>query len=1072
MLLLSPLTFYYKFGKTSLKQKPIICFYLNKVRFKTFEKAKIHTADDFVILHAMLKYIFVLFTILSLTVFSQKTDKYSGEYIQFFLAEELFQKLQFGAARNEFRGFINSIKDENDPLIVKAYYYEGLSALELYNNDAISLLETFNNSYPDNIYKHTIGFKVGKYFFQKDDFENAQIWFNKVPIKELSQSLHPEFFFKSAYSSLQNGNNSEAMKSFREVKDGKSQYAAPSLYFFSYLNYLSSSLQVALEGFEKLRSDSTFCGVVPYYIAQIYHKQGRYIDVINYAPILAKCTFIDNEADVNHLIGNAHYRLGNFTEAISYLEKYNKNSNPTRSDNYELAFCYYKSKSYEKAIKQFDKVTKSKNDSLAQIAMYQIGESYLALNKLLPARSAFERACEITAIPEIQEDALYNFAVISFKVDINPYDESVRAFENYLNKYPNSTRKKDVFQYLVNVYTNTSNFSKALESLDKLQTKDNKLKSVYQTVAFNYGVELYQKNKWAEAQNAFELVNRYTIDPEMLALSIYWIADIHFRNNKIDASIESYKTFLGSPASNALIEKTDAYYNLGYAYLEKEKIKDAINSFRIYLQSNPKNKEKKLDAYFRIADCYYTNKDENLLAIQYYTEALNMNSALNDKALFYLAKTYGYNGQLEEKITALKNLLENYNTSKYIVNSTYELARAYVSTANYNNALIIYKSYVTNFPRAINLVEARLGIADLYYKKGDYNQAELEYIKILNEFEKVRDVCEKTVKGLVDVYSAQKSPEKAADLADRYPCANISKDEKENLFYNPALQSYIDSSYSGAIPKFELYLSKFPSGRFVNETYYFLGNSFYKMKDTVNAVKYFEQFLETPSNVYSEIAASRTAGYYYSKQDYISAFKYYEKLEKLASRPSGIFSARMGLMQCAFLMEDFIKASIYAKMVLESNGISNQQKIEGEYAKGISNYNLGNFEEAITSLEWLVKNTTTSIGSEAKFTLAEIYFKQEKYSQSDIEIKSLLKMKPAYNYWVAKGLILQTRIFIINTDLFQAEQTLKSVLDFYPDKEDGVISIANDLWAELMELKNPIIIEEEEEIKKIEINEE
>ena len=86
-----------------------------------------------------------------------------------------------------------------------------------------------------------------------------------------------------------------------------------------------------------------------------------------------------------------------------------------------------------------------------------------------------------------------------------------------------------------------------------------------------------------------------------------------------------------------------------------------------------------------------------------------------------------------------------------------------------------------------------------------------------------------------------------------------------------------------------------------------------------------------------------------------------------------------------------------------------------------------NFEEAQVSLEWLVKNTTTAIGSEAKYTLATINFKQENYGQADIEIKSLLKMKPAYNYWVAKGLILQARIMIINEDLFQAAFFCKAI---------------------------------------------
>jgi hypothetical protein len=60
---------------------------------------------------------------------------------------------------------------------------------------------------------------------------------------------------------------------------------------------------------------------------------------------------------------------------------------------------------------------------------------------------------------------------------------------------------------------------------------------------------------------------------------------------------------------------------------------------------------------------------------------------------------------------------------------------------------------------------------------------------------------------------------------------------------------------------------------------------------------------------------------------------------------------------------------------------------------------------------------------------------------------------------------------MLNDDLFQAEQTLKSVIDFYPDSNDGIQSEANDLWDELMQLKNPPATEEKEPEMKIEINE-
>jgi TolA-binding protein len=116
-----------------------------------------------------------------------------------------------------------------------------------------------------------------------------------------------------------------------------------------------------------------------------------------------------------------------------------------------------------------------------------------------------------------------------------------------------------------------------------------------------------------------------------------------------------------------------------------------------------------------------------------------MNTDLNDKALFYLAKSYGYNGELDEKINVLRILLKDYPLSKYRMNGTYELARCFVSKADYDEAMELFISFVATYPKSINIIDARIGIADLYFKKWDYVQSELEYIKIINEFENDND---------------------------------------------------------------------------------------------------------------------------------------------------------------------------------------------------------------------------------------------------------------------------------------------------------------------------------------------
>ena len=135
----------------------------------------------------------------------------------------------------------------------------------------------------------------------------------------------------------------------------------------------------------------------------------------------------------------------------------------------------------------------------------------------------------------------------------------------------------------------------------------------------------------------------------------------------------------------------------------------------------------------------------------------------------------------------------------------------------------------------------------------------------------------------------------------------------------------------------------------------------------------------------------------------------------------------------------------------------------------MSDYSLAHYNDAKSSLNWLVSHTTTILAAEARFALADISYKQGKYEEAHEGIKGLIKMKPKYNFWVAKALILRARVYMAEDNLFQAEQDLRSIREHYTVDDDGVMDEANQLWDELMQLKDaPKDIEEEGE-KTIEI---
>ncbi|MEY3048471.1 MAG: hypothetical protein RL365_509 [Bacteroidota bacterium] len=1000
--------------------------------------------------------------------FGQETIKTTSIYRDYHRAWELYEKSQFTAARIEFENFIKQPLDRNDPFIIKAYYYRGMSALALYNDDAISLLSTFNQTYQENPYKNNINVEIGNYFFQKEDYAAAIPYYELVISSALDSVKKEVCFFKKGYSYFIEGQQKEALNAFKEVKNSSGQYGVISLYYYAHLNYTLGSLNESKIAFHRLKYQPEFTTIAPYYIVQINHKQGLYDSVINYAPSVLDTAELGNYNDIVHLLGDSYFKLNQYKDAAQYLFMYDKRAKTTRIDDYQLGFSLMNTNRGEEAITYLERAARF-NDSLGQTAMYHIANCYLNADKMLPARNAFERVSKMTANPILAEDALYQFAVISFKIDINPYDESVRAFEDYLKKYPNSNRKSDIFQYLVNVYASTSNYAKALESLNKIPNKDAQLKSVYQTVAFNYGVDLYQKSLLDSAFNTFGLVDKYPNEPEIMAKAKFWRGDIYFKKAKYKEAITEFKKFLAAPSANLLEEKPDAYYSIAYAFLEQDQLTDALEYFGIYLQSKPKNAEKMLDAMFQLADGNYSQgKDEQ--AIKYYKEILAKKTEQEDRASFYLAKSYGYNKQPQLKITTLVKLTTDYPNSKYIQNASYELAMSYKAQSDFTKSFERFERYVLNYPKSPKVINCRIEMADIYYKQWKYQLAESAYRSILLEYGNKKDICAVAAKGLMDVYVAMKSPERAEDVANEYDCAGLSADEKENLYFNPALQSYVDSNYVEAIPKFNQYLSKFPNGKFSQDAHFYAGNACLRLKDTLAALPHYEAYLAGPTASYFEPVSFKISAYYYEKKNYESARSYYLKLEQYASKPNNINAAKIGLMRCEFLLKNYQEAKNYAKQVREISGLNQPLKVEAEYAYGMSAFYLNNYSTAAHSLRWLVKNTGTIKGAEAKYTLAEIQFKNNVLDSTVILVEELLKMKPSYNYWVAKGLILQTKVHMQLGELLEAEQTITSVIDFYPIKEeDGVLIEANALKLEIERLMNPTKTIESDPQKTIDI---
>lgn len=997
--------------------------------------------------------ILIVFLCSSQSLIGQVSDKHHSKYTQFYKAEALFEKDKFSAAQAEYAAFMETVTDLNDPFYVKAKYYHALSALNLYHPTAEKLLLDFIQAYPETVYRNNIYLELGKHYYQRKRYEETIEWFTKIDPLDLREFEMPEYYFKLGYAYFTEKKLKTARNNFYEILNIESSYKSPALYYYSHISYLEKNYQVALEGFNRLKKDPSFQQIVPYYITQIYYLQGKYEQVTSLSSEVGKNKNEKQNTEMSKMVGDAYYRLGKFDEAVPFLESYNNKSATTRDEDYQLGYAYFKSGDFQNAIPLFDKVTGS-SDELSQVAFYHIAECYLKQDEFIASRAAFDRAAQLNFDKEIEEDALYNYALLSYKIDYNPFNEAVEAMTKYLDKYPNSKHQQEMYQYLINVYSTMKNYPAAIDFMDKIPNKNIQIKSAYQMMAYNYGVELFQSRKYDKAIVEFERVKKYPIDNQMNARSLYWIAESYYKTNRLPKAISSYREFLEEPGGYNLSMHNAAYYNIGYAHYKQEDYDKAIQSFRTFtLDNNEKNDVKLADAYLRIGDAYFkTVKDDE--AISYYQKAVDQKGGQLDYAKFQMGKSLGFKQSYDQKAAIMLDLVQNSPNSTFAVSALYEVAEAYrlMDEDHNEQAIKYYNQLIRDYPNDILVKDAIFQIGILDFKNKRYAQAEQRFLTILNNYsDKIKQ--KEALAGLRDVYSALNQIDKYIALADKYDIT-IDDKEKDDLFFNSAYDLYQDSSWAKSLSSFDKYLTQFAKPIHETEAHYLIAKCHLKLNDDATAEKAYEWVLSNGTSRYTEEAALFVSERTYANQNYQKAVGYYIQLLDVATFPKNELIAHIGLMRSYAFLDDFAAAKPHAQKVMVGENALDFVKTEANYVLAKASIEALDYNAAKPYLNYVVSHSNAEIAAESQYHLAYGLHLDEDYKESEQAVRTLIKKNGGYSYWVAKALILQAKNSIGLNDLVQAEYTLNSIIKGYTITGDGVLDEANEVMQVLAAMKN------------------
>ncbi len=960
-------------------------------------------------------------------------------------AIELFNREKYGAALEFFKIITSDPNYENSLYQSNAWYYLAVSSIRLFNEDADYLTTKFISLYPENPHTNDAIYEMALMYFNREKYPSAIEWFEKTDINELSREKINEYYFKSGYSWFILDSLDKARLAFYEIKDIDNPYAAPAIYYYSHITYTQEKYETALEGFKRLEGDETFGPIVPYYISQILYLQEKFNEVIEYAPPLLETVSEKRKAEMSRIVGDAYYKTGQYEKALPFLETYrDKSSSMTPADKYQLGFTYYQTMDYQSAAALFESIT-GKNNSLSQNALYHLADCYLKTGDKKKARLAFSSASQMDFNAEIREDALFNYAKLTYELSYNPFNDAIRALNEYIEKYPHSKRTDEAYNYLVMAYLNTRNYRAALESINKIRNKNEKIKQAYQKVAFYRGLELFNNLAFHEAIDKFDIsLEHGTHDPGIRARTLYWKGETWYRLQSFDDALENYKLFLYSPGARAQPEYNIAHYNTGYVYYKKKEYDEALSWFNRYvnLMGNAPSLTV-ADAQNRIADCYFV-QTRYADALKAYDKAIANKTADNDYPMFQKAFTLGLMNKHAEKINILSTLLKEKPDSPYTDDALYETGKSYIALNKPDQAEKYYLKIIDEYDNSSYLKKSLVQLGLLNYNKQNNQKAMAYYKRAVEEYPGTEE-ARNGLRGIKNIYIDLNEPDgyfKYVNTLGTY--ANVSMTEQDSVFYTAGEKMYLEGNCEGAVSTFEKYIDKFQEGNFILNAHFYKADCQYRMKEFEDALVSYNFVISKPRNIFTEQSLLSAAKINFSEKDFKNAAQNYRQLINVAEVRESMVEARVGLMRSLYRSNEYGMTIEAASNLLAMDKLEEQLIREARFIIAKSYFELEDYKKALGYFEKVATEVTSIEGAESKYRVAEIYYMQKEYNRAEAEIFDFVDKNTPHAYWMAKGFLLLTDVYIALEDYFQATHTLQSIIDYYENPGDGIIEKAKE----------------------------
>jgi len=948
---------------------------------------------------------------------------------QFLLGMEMIEKRKYEAARNAFENYLANAP--NGLRSADAKYYIAFSSLSLNREDGEVLIEEFVKSHPRHVKSNSAYFDLGTYYFERGVYVDALRFYQKTDQSKLPLEKRRTLQFNSGYAYFSRRNFEQALPFFDRIKQEKSKYQYAARYYAGFIAVETGSYDKAVSDLKIAGENEAYQSLVPHLIATAYYKQGQNEGLIDYLSDVLERNHIQvkEKEQLILMLAEAYFSIGEYGEALHYFQQYAQgNRQLTSQVRYKLAYSQYMQGNTDKAIDNF-KIAALDRDTLGQYASYYLGVLYLKKENPKFAQAAFRHASEAAYNQSLQRDALFKYGKASF--DVGDYENTIRALRDY-TKNPNNPNKEEANTLISQAYLRTKNYRLAIDHFEKLSRQSPKMREVYQKVTFSLGSELFNQSRYASAVNHFKKSLQHPVDNRIAIKAHYWMGEAYSIGRKYTRAIDAYESAL----SVRDVENSELYlpihYGLGYALFNNQQYERSLYYFKTFVdKASPQQYANNYhDALTRLADAYYVNKGYRQ-AIDLYEKIIQAGHGELGYAHHQKGIILGILNRPQEALQQFDIVLNTYKSSPYYDDAYYEKYQLLFEEGQYDQAIEGFSQFIKVQPKSPYIPYALMSRAIAQFNLKKYELSSEDYSAILEQYPQHK-IANNALLGLQEVLSLTGKTDQFDIFLAKYKQANPSDQALESIEYEAAKNQYFNQNYKVAIERLKDFMASYPESENLSEANFYIAESHFRLNQDEKAIDFYEKVVKNDKSMRVNRSINRIADIYADNGKFRKAIDYYYQLFGIAQNRKEISNALEGLLVNYYEIAAYDSTQRYARIITERESLSPNLQSKAELYEGKVDFARGRFDEALDHFITVMNGPQDINAVEAQYISAVILRKQEKYHQSLEKLYDLNKNYGIYEEWVGKSFLLIAENFISMNELFQAKETLRSIIENSP----------------------------------------